>query len=598
MSLPRLIVQAGFAGGASTADYLHLDDVVRGILDTATLAGAPPWEDISESVRSFRSHRGANRAESPVPRYEAGGATIELNDPDRRFDPTNLSGPYVSAGVTQVTPMRAIRVMAEWDGVTYDVIRGHADQWLTRYEGETTAICELTITDATEIFNQDRTAIGAAGAGENTGARINRILDSVFWSSTDRLIAAGDTTVQATTLADNAWTEMVLTQDTEVGELYIDEAGRVFFRGRQAQFTELRSTAAAAVFGDRPDDGVQTTINLARNPSVETDTAGWAGFGGSPVTAIAADATRAMFGTQSLLVTWGTGANPARLTYNLSDLVVGKTYTASVYVWVPTGSVGVSILKASSGFGTNTAGLRDQWVRLQVSFVATAASENFGIQIWAVGTTVGTETCWVDGLLVEEGGSVSTYVDGDEAMSEWDGTAHASSSRRLPELSYADVKLAYDDLTLANLVQISRTGGSQQVVEDAASRQLYLTHTHRRTDLTMQTDAAALEYANFILHQSKDPELRFSELRIIPLRDEDCLFPQVLGRRFGDRIRILRRPPGGGTITREVFIRGVQHDYDGENWVTDWVLQSATKWGFFLLDHGTLGALDDNALGF
>ena len=589
----------------STVDYLHLDDPVRGRLNTATLGPVDGvWVDISAYVRSAHIRRGANRVSNPLPRYEAGTASVSLNDPDRRFDPTNLAGPYVASGVTQVTPMRAIRIQAVWDGVTYEVFRGFADAWVTEYADAHPylARCELTATDATRVLsNYDRIAVGAVGAGEDSGARVNRILDSVEWSDIDRLVSTGDTTHQNTTLAGDAWNELVLTQDTEFGEVYVDSGGRVVFRNRQAAMEDLRSTSATALFGDHPTTtGVESTINIARNPSVETDTTGWNAFGGSgPASTRVRDSTRAIAGTWSLLVTWGNGADPGQLTYNLTDMVVGKTYTASVYVWVPTGSVGVTWLKAGSGFGTNTAGLRDQWVRLQVSWVALTASETFGLQLWPSGViTTGTETVWVDGLLIEEGGSVSTYVDGDEVDSEWDGTAHASTSRRLPELPYADVELAYDAETLANLVRITRVGGAEQVAEDTESRQLYLTHTYNRSDLTMQDDSTALNHAGFILHTSKDPELRFTSLVVNPRTDEDGLYPQMLGRQIGDRIRILRDPPGGGTIEREVFIRGIELDVRAGNWLTTWTLQSATKWSFFILNHGALGQLDENALSY
>src|SRR6266496_6239787 len=71
---------------------------------------------------------------------------------------------------------------------------------------------------------------------------------------------------------------------------------------------------------------------------------------------------------------------------------------------------------------------------------------------------------------------------------------------------------------------------------------------------------------------SSDLELRFDTLTIKPMSDPNNLFPQVLGREIGDRIRIVRRPPGGGTITRDVFIRGIEHSVDARarEWVTTW----------------------------
>lgn len=599
MSLPTLIVEAAFTVGADTSNYLTLDDVARGILDTNTWGATSVWEDITPYGRSVRTDRQGTRGENrgPVWRYSAGIATVELNDPDRRFDPTNLSGPYTSAGVTQVTPMRAIRIRAIWNGVTYALFRGFADAWQTRYDEKgRVAFCTLTATDGVKVLSAfNRGAVAAVGAGENTGARTTRILNSASWSTTDRIIAGGNTTVQSTTLEGNVWDELLLVQDTEIGEVYVDEAGRVVFRSRQQMLEELRSISAQATFGDTPLVNTQTTVNLVLNPSLETNTTGWIPGGSVPPT-LTQSAVQALFGTKSLLITWDTGGFLPLANYTLTNLTVGKTYTASLYVYVPAGDPDVILALGGISFGTSTA-LKDQWVRLTLTFTASSPTAH-AIQIWPLTSPTAGDLCYVDGFQVEEGSTTTIYCDGDQASSEWDGAAHASSSRRLPELPYSDVTLNYDDTTVANYERIARVGGVEQTAQDTASQQLYLIHTHQRDDLLMQTDTVAEDYADFALYQSKDPELRFGAIEIRPQRDETNLFPQALGRRFGDRIRIKRRPPGSGTITRETFIRGISHETDGESWTTTWTLQSATTWSFLILDHVTLGKLDENALGF
>lgn len=421
MTFPTLIVEAALAG-PSTGTYLHWDDAARGLWDTATWAPDDVWTDISAYVRSFSTRRGASRVESPAIRYEAGTATITLNNSDRRFDPENLSGPYVSAGVTQIKPMIAVRIRVRHDGTVYSIYRGFADDWGGPDEnlGPNYDEVTLTCTDAVEVLsNYDRPAVADVGGSEHSGVRVSRILDSAGWSTTDRIIATGDTTLQATTLAGNAWEEILLVQDTELGEVYVDEDGRVVFRNRNAMLTDTRSNTSQATFGD--------------------------------------------------------------------------------------------------GGGT--------------------------------------------------------------------------------ELRYERVGRAYDKATLANLVRITRAGGTEQTAEDAASQDNYLIRTHERSDLLMESDTAAADYATFVLGAMKDPELRFDTLTINPRRDETALFPQVLGRRFGDRVTVVRRPPGGGSaITRDVIIRGVTHEADAatRRWKTVWTLQAAQRWAGLVWDHPTLGLWDAN----
>jgi hypothetical protein len=441
--LPTISVEIGFTAGAGTGTYLHLDDISRGLLDTGTLAPDDLFTDVSTYVHNFTTRRGSNRVEGPVVRYEAGTATISLNNSDRRFDPTNLSGPYVSGGVTQITPMRVVRIRVAFGGgagfgiggfgigpfgegggglIVYDLFRGYADAWQIGYRQPSYSEVVLTATDGFKVLESyDRAASGSVGASEDSGARVSRILNSAAWEISDRLIAVGDTTVQATTLEGTALTELYLVVDTEIGEGYIDGAGRYVFRNRNALLEDFRSNTPQATFGDGGGD----------------------------------------------------------------------------------------------------------------------------------------------------------------------------------ELPYENITVEYDDEQLTNLVRIARDGGAVQTAQDTTSQIQYLVHTFDRSDLLMETDTVAADYAAFILAASKDPELRIATLTVNPLRDPDNLFPQVLGREIGDRITIKLRPPGGGsTIERDVLIRGIEHAATPQTWSTIWTLQDAPTESFLILDHTVHGKLNSNVLAF
>ena len=419
----RPIVEIGFTVGPFAAgQYLHLDDPVRGRLDSARLAPDDVWTDVTAWLHTFSTQAGVTRVEGPILRYEAGSATVALNNSDRRFDPTNMSGPYVAGGVTQVEPMRAIRVRAQHGSIAYTLWQGFIDSWMIENPSPDYSRVTVTCTDGQKVLgNYNRVALGTAvGAGELSGARVNRILNSVGWPAEDRIIDTGVSAMQATTLDGDAWTELLLVQDSEIGEVYLDGAGRVVFRDRHAVLEDTRSTTSQATFGSQPG-----------------------------------------------------------------------------------------------------------------------------------------------------------------------------------ELHYESVTPEYDDTTIRNVWRIARTGGTQQTAADAASQLRYLTWTHDRTDLLLTLDSDSLGYAQYGLYLSKDPELRFAAITVDPRADPVGLFPQTLGRGFGDRITIVSRPPGGGTVTRDVFIRGVSHTYGGANrWKTTWALQSATKFQFLILDDATYGKLDEARLAF
>ncbi len=334
--------------------------------------------------------------------------------------------PYASQGTTKLKPMRPWRIRA--NGI--DLWRGYVDDWRPVYPGNGFLSDVMLLgTDAVKVLaNDNRPAVDPpVGAGEDSGARVNRILDRVGWPATERVVATGKTRMQETALAQPAWTELALTADTEVGELYIDGRGRPVFRNRHAVLTETRSTVSQATFG----------------------------LGG---------------------------------------------------------------------------------------------------------------------------------------------------------LNYADVAVSYGDERLANLVSISRAGGVEQTAFDQASIDEYLERTYGRNDLLHETDGESLAYAQYVLMLLKDPRVRFDTIRINPLVDPDNLYPEVLGREYGDRITVRLQPPGrADVIQRDCFIRGIQHDWTRTSWMTTWALQDVGIFdepgslyeNSFVFDNATTGKFDTGGvLGF
>lgn len=257
--LPQLIVEAGLVPDSpvQAGGVLRLDDVTSGLLDTATLGTAIMWADISAWVLAFSVTRPSTRQQGPLYQFQAGTASITLDNSDGRFDPDNLGGPYVSAGITQLSAMVPVRIRASFMSVAYSLYSGFADGWLpaqVSYEG---GYAELTLpaTDAFKVLAGITLAAAAsAGAGEDAGARVNRVLNAAGWytSGDRRNVNTGSSAVQATTLGDTALSLMQAAADAEIGQLYVDGTGAVTFRARRALLSDARSATVQAVFGDLP----------------------------------------------------------------------------------------------------------------------------------------------------------------------------------------------------------------------------------------------------------------------------------------------------------------------------------------------------------
>lgn len=135
--------------------------------------------------------------------------------------------------------------------VTFDLFKGYIDQWQVEWTADVDSQVTVPCTDGFKVLSAiNRAPVGAVGAGENAGARVTRVLDSASWPASDRQIATGNSTMQATTLEGDALSELYITSDSEIGELYINASGKVVFRNRQAIFTDTKSINVQAKFGD------------------------------------------------------------------------------------------------------------------------------------------------------------------------------------------------------------------------------------------------------------------------------------------------------------------------------------------------------------
>lgn len=250
MTLPEVSVDIGFSSG-STDGVFTVGDSVLGQVGVVQIGDPDTWTDVSQYVRRWSVKRGASKGDDPTLRFDPGTCSIEFNDGDRRFDPENLAGPYVSAGVTQVEPMRRVRIRATWNGVTYPIFYGYADDWKPSYQGNSWTYTTVTATDANKLFAAvDRGAVAPVGAGENAGVRVTRILNAYGWPTALRSISGGDTTLQATDLSGNMLGELQLVQDTEQGQFWVSAGGKATWRNRRHILTFFKSAISQATFGD------------------------------------------------------------------------------------------------------------------------------------------------------------------------------------------------------------------------------------------------------------------------------------------------------------------------------------------------------------
>jgi hypothetical protein len=562
VTLPQVRIEVGFTS-PYVGTFWSIGDPIRGKIGSVPIGPDEIWSDVTEWAKSWSIRRGASQGNQPQLRFEPGTATIVLNDPDRRFDPDNLAGPYVSSGISEVTSMRRVRISAIWNGVAYPIFQGYSDDWVPDFQGDSWTYVTLTATDASKIFAAyDRQPAGPLGAGETSGARIGRILGSVGWPTEDREIGTGVETLQATALQGNALTELQLVQDTELGMFYVDAAGKAVFRARNWVLTAAEATTAQATFGDGG------YLQLAEYDFDAGVAEFWA-FGGG----VAASNAQFYNGTHSLLLT-ASGAEAQAYTRQWSAIPVqpGRRYLGAFWVYYPAGGflgaaidwfgpTGTYLTTSYQGHDAVPAGV---WTQLTIEAVAPDGAYGAGFGPTLESPAPGTQL-YLDAL---------TLRNTDN------------------ELPYADVQLATGDETMANIVSITRIDGTPQTVENSDSVVRFLPRSYERSDLIMQSDSSALDYARMLLYQFGQPIRRFErlEFRRPRVHMEGEVWPAVLARDFGHRVTVRRRPYGGGeVIEHDVFIRGIEHSSDGERWDTGFTLSPADKFSYWTIGHPNLG---------
>lgn len=221
-----------------------LDDAVKGKLDTGTLGDTfgKVWTEITNYVLSdsgISLDRGSTSDRGPYFITEAGRLSFELDNRSGNFDPLNLAGPYVSAGVSQLLPGLPVTVEATYQGVMFTLFSGYVDKWSVTYPGEANTLSTVSVSAS------DPVAILVAadppptdppvGAGELISTRLHRILDRAGWPMADRAIeTTGLATMSATALDSSAWSELQDSATSVNGYLWLNNLGQVEYHDKSS----------------------------------------------------------------------------------------------------------------------------------------------------------------------------------------------------------------------------------------------------------------------------------------------------------------------------------------------------------------------------
>jgi hypothetical protein len=262
--LPVLGVSIDFANGATFAYPLILDDPIYGHLNDGVLADGPAdLVEITDQVMRVSTRRGRNRILS---NFEAGTATVTINDPNSNFDPFNASGPYYG----KLIPLRKIRIWADtpYQGSTVRIylFSGYITSYDTAfYEGtNTTATVTLQCVDGFRLLNNVSTGvppIPGTFAGQLSGNRIQDILTFAGFPASMRSINPGLSTMQADPGgARSALAAIQTVEQSEFGAFFMSRQGEAKFLDRNS--VEQLADITARLYSDTGAAGTQPYASI------------------------------------------------------------------------------------------------------------------------------------------------------------------------------------------------------------------------------------------------------------------------------------------------------------------------------------------------
>ena len=583
-------------------------------------------------LRSFTSKRGRERLLRSQAQFQAGTMTAKLDNRDRRFDPTNASGPYWP----NVQPEKVIQIGASWAGTFYPIWTGYVDDWPQSWPGFEEGEVALVATDlfkslaikrvdgaayANRVLADGATAywrlqdpVGATAVLDSSGNNRTAIVSgNVTLDITGAFLWASSTAAELTPAAGSTPYGVLTIPDVGLGssptgistDFWIQTtATSTLFMGAGLPILEVTAGGVLlSILGTGPVSLTGTHVINDGNWHHITIAMGVGSGGCQQYVDGVLDASSATTPTFGLPMYGQVAANGGTITIEelafypvqlsssqaAAHAAAGRwqaQYTGQMFNLV-CDNVGVpaSLRSVDTGRTYCQADTQDETQTKALSFLQKLEQTEQG-------------QCYVNagGSLVFEdryhryenpnASSVATFGDG--------GSAYPS------EIPYAlgGVVLNFDRAELFNDVQVTRRNGSLQEAVNNASVTEYTNRTMPGlSDLMMATDLDAFYCAQWVLSGTAYPQLRVGNLILDPTVDAR-LWPLVLGLEIGNVVTVNKHniPGGGSPVSLIVRVEGIEHQVDPpRSWKTTVHLSLVDTQPWFILDDPVMGILDSGA---
>ena len=166
------------------------------------------------------------------------------------------------------------------------------------------------------------------------------------------------------------------------------------------------------------------------------------------------------------------------------------------------------------------------------------------------------------------------------------------------DINYFNAVWRLDDTQVYNSASITKIGGTAQLAQDQDSIDEYFVHSYNQTDLVMDTDQAALDYARAYVASRKDTQTRCDAVELdLYMDDYNDGILAALSLDFFDPVEVTTNQPGGSTLQQTLQVFGVVHRVTPNSWKTTFTTLEPIIDGF-ILDSSLYGVLDTSVLAY
>jgi hypothetical protein len=246
MSLPaQIAVSFDFSGGATFGSGFVIGSPDNGVIGVNSFGSSDviiPTVDLTPDVYSISIRRGRNIMKDT---YDAGTAIVRVLDPLGYFNPQNPSSPYYG----YLVPLRKLRISATTPTAEHFLFSGYVNDYRYTFPvGQETAYVDIMCTDGFRLLQMSNVStIADTAAGQDTGTRINKILDNVSFPASMRSISTGVSTCVADPATNRSTLDAIKNAEFSegLGAFYMSADGTAVYLNRTQVTSSLGEPAIA-----------------------------------------------------------------------------------------------------------------------------------------------------------------------------------------------------------------------------------------------------------------------------------------------------------------------------------------------------------------